>query len=202
LLPYLSEGQTALDVGCNTGAVTLFLAGHGLKVLGVDINEQAIAEARERAATSGRGGAVTFSVADATAATGLGEFDVLTMIRVLTCFPSLADWRVLLRNAYSLVKRGGIIYIHDFIYAEGSVVYRPRYDAGARLGWRKGNFAVNDKAGQLSFVAHHHTRAEIREITAPYLTLELNGHTSRSMNGNECDMFEFIGRKLSSAVDG
>jgi SAM-dependent methyltransferase len=198
LLPQISLGQTALDIGCNTGGVALFLASRGVTVVGLDINERAISEAREHAEAEGLAHAATFLVADAAEVSGLGQFDVLTLIRVLTCFPSLESWRSLLRNAYSLVKCGGLVYIHDFRYAEGSPVYQPRYDLGSGLGWRKGNFAVNDRDGQLSFVAHHHTREEIEEITAPYCVLALEYHTSTSMNGNECEMFEFIGRKRSA----
>jgi SAM-dependent methyltransferase len=201
LLPHISPGQAALDIGCNTGAVALFLASQGMSVVGMDINEQAISEAREYAEASGLARVVTFRVGDAADdVSGLGQFDVLTLIRVLTCFPSLDSWRSLLRNAYSLVKCGGLIYVHDFRYAEGSPTYQPRYELGAELGWRKGNFAVHERGGQLSFVAHHHTRAEIEEITAPYSVLALDYHTSLSMNGNRCEMFEFIGRKLRAPV--
>ncbi len=195
LLPHLSPGRTALDIGCNTGGVALFLAGRGLTVVGLDINERAIGEARRRAEESGLTHAATFRVADAAVVQGLGEFDVVTLIRVLTCFPSLDSWGALLRTVRSLVKCEGLVYIHDFRYAEGSPVYQPRYDRGLELGWRKGNFAVNDQDGRLAFVAHHHTREEIEEITASYRVLALNHHSSVSMNGNECEMFEFIGRK-------
>ena len=196
LLPYITPGQTALDIGCNTGAVALFLASHGMSVVGLDINEAAIREAREHAEACGLTDAATFRVGDAAAdVSGLGQFDVLTLIRVLTCFPSLDSWRSLSRNAYSLLKCGGLIYVHDFRYAEGSPVYQPRYDLGAELGWREGNFAVHDRDGQLSFVAHHHTRPEVEELTAPYSVLALDYHTSLSMNGNQCEMFEFTGRK-------
>lgn len=196
LLPHITSGQEALDIGCNTGAVALFLASYGMSVVGLDINERAVCEAREHAEARGLAYAATFRVGDAAAdVSGLGQFDVVTLIRVLTCFPSLDSWRSLLRNAYSLLKCEGLVYVHDFLYAEGSPVYQPRYDLGAGLGWRKGNFAVRDRDGRLSFVAHHHTRPEVEELTAPYSVLTLDYHTSLSMNGNQCEMFEFIGRK-------
>ncbi|HEX8163564.1 MAG TPA: class I SAM-dependent methyltransferase [Pyrinomonadaceae bacterium] len=196
LLPYLSSGQTALDVGCNTGSVALFLAKHGLSVLGVDINPESIRTANERAEETGLRARVRFIATDVTAEQNLGAFDAVLMIRLLTCFPSLHSWRSLLRRAGSLLKDEGIIYINDFKIAENSEVYRERYAAGARLGWRTGNFAVNDKAGRLLFIAHHHSEQDLEEITSPYSQLELNFRKSLSMNGNECEMFEFIGRRL------
>jgi ubiquinone/menaquinone biosynthesis C-methylase UbiE len=196
LLPYLSPGQTVLDIGCNTGGVSLFLASHGLTVSGIDLNEAAIHTANKRAEAAGLGSHVHFKSVDVLQAPCRENFDAVLLIRFLTCFPSLHNWRSLLKQTNSFLKRGGIIYIHDFKISEESRQYGDRYAAGARLGWRTGNFAVNDKAGNLLFIAHHHSADEINEMTSPYLKLELNFHTSLSMNGNECEMFEFIGRKL------
>ncbi|QLC34465.1 class I SAM-dependent methyltransferase [Halarchaeum sp. CBA1220] len=38
-----------LDVGCGTGELALFLARRGLDVLGIDLSERAVAQAREKA---------------------------------------------------------------------------------------------------------------------------------------------------------
>jgi SAM-dependent methyltransferase len=195
LLPYLSQGQTALDIGCNTGGVSLFLAKQGCNVLGINLNPSAIQTANERAKSAGLSSQVHFLSADILKTSDLGEFDVVLMIRLLTCFSSLVSWRQLLQQAHSLVKERGVVYIHDFKIAEGSSPYRSRYASGARLGLRSGNFPVNDSAGGLLFIAHHHSTEDIEEIAAPYYTIELNFHKSLSMNGHECDMFEFIGRK-------
>jgi ubiquinone/menaquinone biosynthesis C-methylase UbiE len=46
-------GQTALDVGCGTGAEAVFLAGAGVSVLGVDASPVALALAARRAAAAG-----------------------------------------------------------------------------------------------------------------------------------------------------
>ena len=55
-----------LDVGCGTGDLALALAGRGLNVLGIDLAEAAIAQARARAAEAGEvGQRVEFQVADA-----------------------------------------------------------------------------------------------------------------------------------------
>jgi SAM-dependent methyltransferase len=195
LLPYLSKGQTALDIGCNTGAVSLFLAEQGCNVLGVNLNPSAIQEAKERARATGLSSQARFLAVDITKASDLGEFDFVLMIRLLTCFSSLQSWRQLLQQAHSLIKKDGIIYIHDFKIVEGDTVYKDRYRNGEQLGWRSGNFAVNDSTGSLLFIAHHHSTGEIEEIASPYSKLELNFHHSLSMNGHECEMFEFIGRK-------
>ena len=69
-----SEGGFAglvLDAGCGTGENALHLASLGLRVLGVDVAETAVAMAREKAAT--RGIDAEFAVADALALGRLGR---------------------------------------------------------------------------------------------------------------------------------
>lgn len=197
LLPFISEGQTALDIGCNSGGTALFLAREGLKVLGVDINPDAIAIARTQAARAHLSSRASFMTADITEQQRLGVFDVILMIRLLTCFPSVSDWRTLLDRAHSFIKPGGLIYINDFMITQQSKQYRKRYEAAAKSGWRPGNFAVNDSTGKLFFIAHHHSTDELQEIIRPYVELRLRFYHSLSMSGNKCDMFEFIGQKTN-----
>jgi SAM-dependent methyltransferase len=56
-----------LEVGCGTGDLALAMAGRGLKVVGIDLAEAAIAQARSKAAAAGPdiGRLVEFRVADA-----------------------------------------------------------------------------------------------------------------------------------------
>lgn len=195
LLAHVSPGQTALDVGCNVGGVALFLARHGLHVLGVDMNPEAIRKARQTARDERMGGAVRFRIADILHESPAEIFDVVLAIRLLTCFPRLENWQLLLERFPSCLRNGGLIYIHDFLLAEDSGAYARRYEEGARLGHRYGSFSVHDGHGSPRFIAHHHSPEELRYIVKPYEILLLDHHQSLSMNGNQCRMFEFIGRK-------
>jgi cyclopropane fatty-acyl-phospholipid synthase-like methyltransferase len=195
LLPYLEPGDTALDIGCNAGGVALFLAARGVNVVGIDINANAVLTAREQAERKGLAGAAQFEVSDVLTHQQSREFDIVLMTRVLTCFSDQTIWDKLLRRAYSFLRPGGLIYIHDFVHSPEIEQYRHRYNASAARGWRLGNFPVPGPAGELLFVAHHHTAAEIDQIRKPYETLRLDLHDSISMNGNRCKMFELIARK-------
>jgi hypothetical protein len=73
--------------------------------------------------------------------------------------------------------------------------YRERYIEGERRGWRTGNFAVPGREGGMLFIAHHHSKKEIAEISYPYQEIFLNFHDSVSLNGNACRMFEFLGKR-------
>jgi len=194
----LPAGSTALDVGCNKGGVSLFLARHGFNVLGIDINQAAINQAliyQALNANAGLSGHADFRVADILVDPPSGPFDVVLLVRVLTCFPTVSAWQALLKGAGALVGPRGYLYVHDFLLSTDSGNYRARYAAGARQGWRPGNFAVHDAAGNLSFIAHHHSDEEVASITALWQHVHFSIHQSLSLNGNECRMFEFLGRR-------
>jgi len=64
-------GSAVLDAGCGTGEHALLLAGHGYRVLGVDLAEAAIGRATAKAGT--RGLSASFLVHDALDLAGLGR---------------------------------------------------------------------------------------------------------------------------------
>jgi 2-polyprenyl-3-methyl-5-hydroxy-6-metoxy-1,4-benzoquinol methylase len=193
LSPYLKLGQTALEIGCGAGSVCYFLAKHGVKALGIDINAVSIAEARSREKTTSPGWP-RFEVSDILTRQLRQAFDLVLMIRVLTCFSDKSAWHETLARARESLKPGGLIWIHDFLSTPDSPIYGPRYERAVTLGMRPGNFLV-ESDGKTLFVAHHHSDPEILEITEPYETLSLASHDSVSMNGNACRMFRFLGRR-------
>jgi len=193
LAPYVQRGQKALEIGCNRGRTAMWLASRGLDVLGIDINTDAIVQARASAGLSGA--KVRFIDGDFLDQPDLGKFDLVVMVRVLTCFSQLRDWRALLSQSFECIVAGGLVYIHDFVYWPENDIYRERYGDGERRGWRTGNFSVPGKEGGTLFVAHHHSMEELSEIMNPYEKIFLNIHDSLSLNGNVCRMFEFLGKR-------
>lgn len=197
LAPYLYRGQTVLEIGCNSGRTALRLERRGLEVLGIDINAEAILQAR--AAAKILNARVRFIEGDFLERTDLGQFDLVVMVRVLTCFSQLEDWRALLTRSLDCVAPAGLSYVHDFLFMSENDSYRERYREGARQGWRTGNFAVPAKNGGLLFIAHHHSTEELSAIMNPYEKIFLNVHDSVSLNGNTCRMFEFLGKRKAAA---
>jgi cyclopropane fatty-acyl-phospholipid synthase-like methyltransferase len=195
VLQHVPPGSTVLDIGCNKGSNAIFLAGHGFRVLGIDINGAAIEVARMRAQELSAPGSAQFRVADVLEEPVTDHFNVVLLIRVLTCFAESSEWDALLRRATQLLKSRGYIYIHDFLTSPDNEAYRMRYKAGARLGWRTGNFQVNDARGNRLFIAHHHSPAEVASIRAGFENLSYRSHDSLSMNRNACRMFEFLGQR-------
>lgn len=195
VLQHVSPGSTVLDIGCNKGSDAIFLAGHGFRVLGIDINGAAIQVARLRAQAITAPGSAEFRVADIREEPVADRFDVVLLIRVLTCFAESSEWDALLRRTIQLLRPRGYIYVHDFLMSPDIDVCRIRYEAGAALGWRSGNFQVNDARGNRLFIAHHHSPAEVDAIRAGFESLTWRSHESLSMSGNPCRMFEFLGQK-------
>jgi SAM-dependent methyltransferase len=200
LLPILNTGSSILDVGCNVGGVALYLAEHSHSCTGIDINPTVIAKAKERSCQHPSAPLLNFEVADFLSFDPPDHFDAILMNRFLTCVPQIEQWRASLAKALHLLRPNGILYVHDFLLDVDNPVYGIRYSRGKAKGWREGNFAVHDSAGALLFVAHHHSESETAEIAAPYEIVLGEQHTSLSMNGNPCRMFEFIGRKEPNAA--
>jgi len=192
--PYLHRGQRVLEIGCNRGQTALWLASRGAEIVGIDINSEAISYAREEAEKLSNVQA-HFIEGDFLDQREMGTFDLVVMVRVLTCFPQVEHWRTLLYRCLECLDANGLLYIHDFMMSPQYESYRERYSEGAHRGWRTGNFAVPSKEGDTLFVAHHHSTEEITEIANPYERIFLNFHDSVSLNGHACRMFEFLGRR-------
>jgi SAM-dependent methyltransferase len=200
LLPRLPERASVLDIGCHDGAVCMFLAAEGFTADGVDINANAIQRAVAAAMARGLDGRTNFSVADAVEQP-LAPRDAVTLIRVLTCVPDEEDWHRMLRHAWSAVRPGGLLYVHEFLRMEDSPVYSQRYKDGLAKGWRVGNFLAVDRNGDDIFIAHHHDHRELELIADAGETLVMRQHSSVSMNGNPCRMFIYVGRKPLSSQE-
>lgn len=193
LVPFLRPQDRVLEVGCNVGAVTRFLARHVCHVTGVDINPTAIDVARSQPVDPLLTERISFVAADFLNWTWDRPFDVVVLIRVVGCFSESQSWLEIVRRSKEALRKEGLLYVHDFLTFEES--YRSRYEEGERAGWRRGNFPVRDAAGRLQCVAHHHSEDEVAQIAAGCSVLARVDHETLSMNGNRGRMFELIARR-------
>lgn len=101
----------ALDLGCGTGTDSVYLAGHGWQVVGVDFAPRALQVARRRARDAGV--AAEFVTADVTrlGESGIeGPFDLVTDVG---CYHGLPSGR---RDAYvaglaGVTRKGADVYL-------------------------------------------------------------------------------------------
>jgi ubiquinone/menaquinone biosynthesis C-methylase UbiE len=115
----LGPSDYLLDVACGAGGPALRLTRlTGCRVTGIDIHEQGIAQARDRAALDELGDWATFEVVDASGSLPFGDatFDVVTCIDAINHFP---DRLAVLREWRRVLKPGGRLLIADPITVTG-----------------------------------------------------------------------------------
>ena len=102
-----------LDAGCGTGENTLHIASMGLKVLGVDVAETALAIAREKACD--RGIEVEFIAADAFQLERLGRsFKTVLDCGLFHTFDDEDERTRYVASLASVTERGGPLYVLCF----------------------------------------------------------------------------------------
>ncbi len=96
------EGRRLLDVGCHVGIFVEIASEHGWDAWGVEPSHWAAVEARRRGLQVVEGTMASAGFAD-------GFFDVITMWDVIE---HVADPMAEVREAYRLLKPGGLLVIH------------------------------------------------------------------------------------------
>jgi 2-polyprenyl-3-methyl-5-hydroxy-6-metoxy-1,4-benzoquinol methylase len=119
LAPYLRAGVRALDLGCNDGAMSLFMARRGCRVLGVDLAENAVATAR-RSAEEHRVERAEFRRIDFLREwEEEGAFDLVLCSHVIEHVPN--DGAFLRKIAFSLKPGGALLLltptVHSILYS-------------------------------------------------------------------------------------
>ncbi len=136
-LPYLvgalapEPGDRILDVGCGFGRFSELMAGHGATVLGIDVSEYAIGQAKTKDNHEGR---LSFSVMNAL------EMDFDSQFDKILCFHfvehlTVADGRTLLRNLHRALKSGGTLVL-GLPIDDGQSVRRAVHVLAKRRAWR------------------------------------------------------------------
>ncbi len=129
------SGRRLLDAGCGPGHFTDLAAGLGFEVMGVDLSDVAVAEARWRYP------ALHFEIGDL-ARLDLGrKFEVIMSVNVLVAIAAVSTWRRTLATFERHLAPGGVILAlqtigrpPDLVDVPGHVCYRTLEDY--RRGWQ------------------------------------------------------------------
>jgi demethylmenaquinone methyltransferase/2-methoxy-6-polyprenyl-1,4-benzoquinol methylase len=122
--------ESILDLACGTGIVTFALARHHphARIVGVDMTDDYLRVARKKASRLGVN--VEFIHANAETVRLQGMFDCITSSYI----PKYVDANKLLENITPVLRSGGVIVLHDFLY--------PKHPL-ARSIWHGYNRALN-----------------------------------------------------------
>jgi demethylmenaquinone methyltransferase / 2-methoxy-6-polyprenyl-1,4-benzoquinol methylase len=102
-----------LDQACGTGILTLMIAGRlpDCRVIGVDVTEGYLGLAQKKAKKEGRRN-TAFVLGRAEDTCFDEEFDCITS----SYLAKYADIDLLVANAYRMLRKGGLLVMHDFTY--------------------------------------------------------------------------------------
>lgn len=160
-----AEGGPArlLDLGCGAGAVSRRLFERGFFVVGVDINSEAVAEARRTA------DGVLFHVRDVASPRGLdldeAPFDGVVCQLVLSVVGDVSDRRRLLANALDSLRPGGSLYLSASGVSDAiNPSYARLYEQDFPLTGERHTYCSRDAKGNVLYRTHHFTEEELRSL--------------------------------------
>jgi SAM-dependent methyltransferase len=180
---YSVKGKELLDIGCGTGELSLRLVKEGYSVTGVDLSEDMLFIAREKAEKEGLN--LPLFQQDMSELEGLGQFDIITIFcdslnyldteeKVINTFKKVRDHLsergLFLFDVHSIYKMTQIFLNETFTYNDDEVSYIwdcfPG-DAPNSVEHELTFFVKDDETGQYERIDElHHQR------TFPVLALE------------------------------
>jgi ubiquinone/menaquinone biosynthesis C-methylase UbiE len=153
-----------LEVACGSGGISMLLARElGASVTGIDINEEAIQAARERAAREGFSSDTSFQVQDASRPLAYddGSFEVVFCNDSINHLP---DRGAVLQDWHRLLKPSGVVLFTDPILVTGPLSNR--------------EIAIRSSIGFFHFVPQGENERLIRESGFEILRVEDLTHST------------------------
>lgn len=155
-------GARVLDLGCGSGRISRALAGRGFDVVGVDINQNAIATG------AGQENPELY-VRDITSPNGLDlpgpPFRIVVCQLVLSVVGGTPEREALLKNAFDVLEPGGFFYlsaseVSDDVNPAYRRLYRDDFpDTGERY-----TYFSRDACGNILYTTHHFTGPELSAL--------------------------------------
>jgi SAM-dependent methyltransferase len=163
LRPAEAAPARLLDLGCGVGGVSRRLFEKGFFVVGVDVNSEALAEARRTAE------GVTFRLRDVASPRGLeldeAPFDGVVCQLVLSIVGDVSDRRRLLENALDSLRPGGCLYLSASGVSDAiNPSYGRLYEQDFPSTGERHTYCSRDTMGNVLYRTHHFTEKELRDL--------------------------------------
>lgn len=188
---HVGKDDSILDFGCGYGRTLKQLLEAGFTSLaGLERSEGMIERARRE--LPGIGIYPSHSLEIPYRDSSLGA---VILLSVLTCLPRNEDHEALLREVSRTVKRGGIVYMGDYL-----INTDPRSVEGYRkFEGRHGTYGIFEAPEGVAF--RHYTEGRVREMTSAfervfYKTLKIPAPSGNSIfaRGKTRNVYQYIGR--------
>ncbi|MEK6961601.1 MAG: class I SAM-dependent methyltransferase [Nanoarchaeota archaeon] len=190
-----------VDFGCAWGRISFELYDQGYSVVGFDINENEIACARQHAKEiSALESKLRFDVGNATNLPYPDRsFDAGVMVAFMVTIVDPQARTQVLKEAYRILRDGGVLYISDFGQTWNNEKYRRRYEEHFPITKEKGTFIVTDShdiGGKELYRCHHYTEEELRSLIEPHFKIVSWKETEfTTPSGNVSNGFKIIASK-------
>jgi SAM-dependent methyltransferase len=165
-LDTMGPGGRLLDLGCGSGRISRELAKRGYDVTGVDINKDAVTNARLGA---GLGEGLQFHVRDIAATDGLDLDDAVFRFAVCQLVISVVggvnERKALLENALSVLEPGGSMYLSaSEVSDDVNPGYRKLYLEDFPETHERHSYYSRDADGNILYMTHHFTGIELSAL--------------------------------------
>jgi SAM-dependent methyltransferase len=185
---YFDHGDKILDVGCGTGRDMLNCIFHGLNVVGIDINKEAIEEIKENPHLSGVE-VYAKSILDL----DLSGFNGALLQGLLSTINK--DDRIeCLEKVKNALLPGGIIHIAEF---ERDISLNERYKKDEEITGEWGTVVIRDsESGKELCRAHNFLEEELKELLKDFEILSIRKKPFISYHGNKKTGIMIIAKKI------
>ena len=170
-----SQPPSILDAGCGVGVISRYLYSKGFSVVGVDINESAINNARKstvglRPASDGPSGRhLDFFCGDILSpdcpTMQAGAFDGVICQLVISIIGAAHDRAALLTNLYKALRPGGYLYLSaSGVSDDINPMYAELYRSDAEITNEQHTYISRDDQGRGLYATHHFTEEELSQV--------------------------------------